>query len=262
MKLYRVIGKGKDSGRARSRTYWAKDEKAAASAARKDGTNPESISIEPLWVIAPTVAGFSHLNSDKSSRQQIIQSTPLRTELTLTHESDNRHDKHAIRITRPDGKQLGYIPQDRAKLVWQWFQGDPAGKYSAILLAVENVGQRQPLYEPQILAFFSPSTADEADIKSAVISELARYSLNSETMLASLTPRRAWGSISRPQSRPVVSNQIGPVEKSGHAGEIPTIISKGSIIRQSAGKKQSTGCLVFVTAVTAACAIAIGKILG
>jgi hypothetical protein len=56
------------------------------------------------------VHGIYHRNADGSSRQKIIRSCRPGDPLILLPEPANKYDPDAIKVCRPDGAQLGYVP--------------------------------------------------------------------------------------------------------------------------------------------------------
>ena len=56
------------------------------------------------------VAGVTHRNDDGSRRQQIIPRCSIGENLILRREPHNRVDTGAIKVTRSNGEQLGYLP--------------------------------------------------------------------------------------------------------------------------------------------------------
>lgn len=56
------------------------------------------------------VHGIYHRNADGSSRQKIIRSCGPGDPLVLVPEPENKYDPDAIKVCRPDGTQLGYVP--------------------------------------------------------------------------------------------------------------------------------------------------------
>ena len=66
--------------------------------------------IEPLvkeiFLLDSRVAGTSHLE-DRS----VLETLHEGDKLTLRREADNEHDELAILLLAPDGKKVGYVPQ-------------------------------------------------------------------------------------------------------------------------------------------------------
>jgi hypothetical protein len=56
------------------------------------------------------IAGVTHRNKDRRSRQRLIAQCHVGEELVLEREPDNPVDPNAIRVLRVTGEQLGYIP--------------------------------------------------------------------------------------------------------------------------------------------------------
>jgi hypothetical protein len=57
-----------------------------------------------------SVAGVSFNNDDGSSRQTVISHCKPGETLMLIREPDNKFDAGAIKITRRNGQQIGYVP--------------------------------------------------------------------------------------------------------------------------------------------------------
>ena len=57
-----------------------------------------------------SVAGVSYDNDDGSSRQTIISRCKPGETLMLIREPDNKFDAGAIKVTRRNGQQIGYVP--------------------------------------------------------------------------------------------------------------------------------------------------------
>jgi HIRAN domain len=55
------------------------------------------------------VAGISHDNSDRTSRQMIIGKCGKHEPLQLIPDPENRHDPDAIKVSRSNGEQIGFI---------------------------------------------------------------------------------------------------------------------------------------------------------
>jgi hypothetical protein len=60
------------------------------------------------------IAGVSHRNSNRTSRQAIIGRCHVGEDLQLVREPDNSFDSNAIKVLRSNGEQLGYIPASNA----------------------------------------------------------------------------------------------------------------------------------------------------
>jgi hypothetical protein len=56
------------------------------------------------------IAGVTHRNKNRTSRQRLIAQCRVGEELALEREPDNPVDPDAIRVLRVTGEQLGYIP--------------------------------------------------------------------------------------------------------------------------------------------------------
>jgi len=62
-----------------------------------------------------SVAGVSYNNDDGSSRQRIISQCRPGETLMLIREPDNNFDPGAIKVTRRNGQQIGYVPAHIAR---------------------------------------------------------------------------------------------------------------------------------------------------
>lgn len=59
--------------------------------------------------------GYVHMHGVKhNNRQATIRSCVLGESLQLVREPENPYDKNAIRVFRPNGLDVGYMPQDNA----------------------------------------------------------------------------------------------------------------------------------------------------
>jgi hypothetical protein len=67
------------------------------------------------------VAGVSHKNSDRSTRQKIIREKVYQGErLELRHDDNNKHDKFAVALFSSGGGQIGYLESRLARDVRGW----------------------------------------------------------------------------------------------------------------------------------------------
>jgi hypothetical protein len=65
------------------------------------------------------IAGVKHFNADGTSRQRVIRELQPNCPLRLEEEPDNLHDPFAVRVCLQDGRQVGYLPRELAKEVFQ-----------------------------------------------------------------------------------------------------------------------------------------------
>src|SRR4051794_1684691 len=63
------------------------------------------------------IVGVTKKNDDGSNRQKLLPGCRPAMVLTLDHEEGNRFDPNAVRVLRPDGKQLGYLSAELAEEV-------------------------------------------------------------------------------------------------------------------------------------------------
>jgi hypothetical protein len=78
-----------------------------------EGTGKTPVKITRTYFAS--VAGVSYNNDDGSSRQTIISQCKPGEKLMLIREPDNRFDPAAIKVTRWNGHQIGYVPADIAR---------------------------------------------------------------------------------------------------------------------------------------------------
>jgi hypothetical protein len=60
------------------------------------------------------VVGVSHRNANGTSRQAAIKSCSVLETPALEHEDENPHDPNAVKVSRQNGQQLGYLPAELA----------------------------------------------------------------------------------------------------------------------------------------------------
>src|SRR5580704_1776547 len=74
--------------------------------------DPEALGDEDLGALSSSfytkIAGVTHRNEDRKSRQRLITQCRIGEELTLQREPDNPVDPRAIKVLRVTGEQLGY----------------------------------------------------------------------------------------------------------------------------------------------------------
>ena len=117
------------------------------------------------------VVGVTHNNDDGSSRQEIIWTCKAGERLILEHESDNRHDKHAIRVMRQDRTQVGYLSKEIAKEIYDEFLQIPGWQYSAITLGVHFA--YPPDFETLRVGIFLANASEEGQTILARLEEFA-----------------------------------------------------------------------------------------
>lgn len=61
------------------------------------------------------IAGVTFDNPDGTSRQRYLKKSSPNELLLLKREPDNPMDENAIKLMKPNGKQLGYIPSKNAE---------------------------------------------------------------------------------------------------------------------------------------------------
>ena len=82
--------------------------------------DPETLKAEGISTTAQgssfftKIAGVTHRNKDRKSRQSLIARCSVGEELILEREPDNPVDPNAIKVCRTSGEQLGYIPANVA----------------------------------------------------------------------------------------------------------------------------------------------------
>jgi len=81
-------------------------------------SEPDSAVLKEFY---SSVAGVSHRNRDRTSRQKIIrESVYAGMFLTLQFEDDNPVDKNAVALLTPNGEQIGYLNGRLASEVRDW----------------------------------------------------------------------------------------------------------------------------------------------
>jgi len=78
-----------------------------------DGCGKVSAKMTRTYFVS--VAGVSYNNDDGSSRQTIISRCKPGETLMLIREPDNKIDAGAIKVTRRNGQQIGYVPAQFAR---------------------------------------------------------------------------------------------------------------------------------------------------
>jgi len=77
-------------------------------------SDPEALGAEGIAAAGSSfftkIAGVTHPNKDRKSRQRLISQCRVGEELVLEREPDNPVDPKAIKVLRVTGEQLGYIP--------------------------------------------------------------------------------------------------------------------------------------------------------
>jgi hypothetical protein len=77
-------------------------------------SDPEALEAEGVAVAGSSfftkIAGVTHRNKDRKSRQFLIAQCRVGEELILEREPGNPVDSNAIKVLRVTGEQLGYIP--------------------------------------------------------------------------------------------------------------------------------------------------------
>jgi hypothetical protein len=69
-----------------------------------------------------SVAGVSFKNSDRTSRQIIGESVYAGMKLGLRLDDDNKHDRDAVAVLTPDGRQIGFLERRRAGQARGWMR--------------------------------------------------------------------------------------------------------------------------------------------
>ena len=76
-------------------------------------SDPEALRAEDIAAAGSSfftkIAGVTHRNRDRKSRQRLIAQCRIGEELVLEREPDNPVDPNAIKVLRVTGEQLGYI---------------------------------------------------------------------------------------------------------------------------------------------------------
>ena len=179
MPYFEIEGKGKKSGRKwKPRVHFAKSEQSALRKAKEEGMKPENVRLMGIWHCVRQVAGCSHKNRDNSSRQDIVKQCKDGEPLMLKHEIGNRYDKHAIKVLRENGDQVGYLPQDLAHDVIEGYWKDSGCKYWAANLGMEEINGYSDMMTIRILLVASYVSVSEADFSVIVKQHIANEGLS------------------------------------------------------------------------------------
>lgn len=68
-----------------------------------------------VYRFSTKIAGVTFDNPDGSSRQRYLKKSSPSELLLMKREPDNPMDENAIKLMKPNGKQLGYIPSKNAE---------------------------------------------------------------------------------------------------------------------------------------------------
>jgi HIRAN domain len=178
MPFYQIEGRGEESGRKwKPRQYFAANESSALRQAKKDGLKVDSVTLMSVFGCLTTVAGCSHKNSDNSDRQKILKKCSPYDSLILEHEIGNKHDKHAIKIMRVNGEQLGYVPQEIAQCIIDGYWKESGCNYCAINLGIESMGDDTDFLTTRIVILVAFSTLSAEKLNHGTEQELSRHGI-------------------------------------------------------------------------------------
>jgi hypothetical protein len=116
MPYFEIAGYGQATKRKRRRTYLASDESEARGKAAQDGTVVEQVTLVEIFGFLEQLAGASHKNPDNTSRQRLLRNCQPHERLVFEHEIWGQHP-NATKVCRLNGEQLGYLPEDIARVV-------------------------------------------------------------------------------------------------------------------------------------------------
>jgi hypothetical protein len=150
------------------------------------------------------VAGVTHINADGSIRQEILGRCGRMEPLALQHDSQNSHDRNAIKVLRSNGEQLGFLAADLARTVAEQMRerqilaaylttvtGGGDHYYGANLLIVVGWPGTRP---DEIQSYVEQLTASDMNLflSSLAGPERTMDSASLEEILASERPPRDW----------------------------------------------------------------------
>ncbi len=163
MPEYWIIGKSLRTGKTlQPKRYIASSEADAIASAKDDGRTADSIRVRSVVSFNDEVAGVSHKNSDNSSRQKLIRETKRHEPVLLIRETANKHDANAIAVCRrSDGRQLGYLPAQRAKQIVNVLLCDQGARYAAICSSVGQMERSELLGLELLVVVAIPGTTDD-----------------------------------------------------------------------------------------------------
>lgn len=166
MPFYRVTGVYRKTDQRACVGVRAKAETTAANkVSRDEGITVQKVEPVNVWCFKCRIAGTSHNNRDGSDRQLILKRCKPPEKLLLEHETNNRHDKHAIRLLRSDRSQIGYVPQDVAADIVDGFHVVNGCKTSAVLVNVQPFGTDTDLLTGELIIVVASNTATEVEIQ-------------------------------------------------------------------------------------------------
>jgi len=96
------------------------------------------------------IAGVTFKNKDGSSRQRLLRKSDPNELLLMKREPENPVDENAIKLVKPKGKQLGYIPSKNAETLAP--QMDNGAKFFAQISQI-NGGDNGKSYGANIRIF-------------------------------------------------------------------------------------------------------------
>jgi|GEM_PF-4143401 len=141
--------------------FVSKDIEAAKRKARREQILPDTVRQALGALFECYIAGTSHKNRNGSNRQVIVAKCRNGESLIVFHESDNRHDKHALALWRQNGEQVGYVPQGIAKLIVEGFVANAGCRIKATVLQVRTFREDTDLLTADMqIEVFDAATKD------------------------------------------------------------------------------------------------------
>lgn len=184
MPLFRVEGRGKDSGRKRKPfQVLAKDEKAARRQALKRGTKPDAIERVDITHFATHVAGTSfknHRNQGGRDRQDVVRSCKGDIALVLEREKGNPLDKHAIRVlSQREEEQIGYLPAEIAEQIAVGFCDGGGCQFAVHNSGAKHFGDEDSPLTLEITVLVTTLDVEATRVRTYIESELSGFPLGS-----------------------------------------------------------------------------------
>jgi len=122
----------------RKKKIEAGSEQEARAIAEDQGLIVIGVEAIDSWCELVEVAGVSFKNPDNTSRYKVIRACRVGDDVTLEHESGNRHDAHAIRVLDGRGRQMGFLERHVAARVMNWYEAGRSPHYSAVIEEIET----------------------------------------------------------------------------------------------------------------------------
>jgi hypothetical protein len=159
---------GSTGRKLKPRYFLAKQEKYVAAKARAAGLDIRKIEQMTCLQFTADLAGASYPNRDGSSRQQIVRQCRCPEKLVMVHEEGNRHDKHALKLLRKNGDQLGYVPQEWSKIIVEGFKNCGRCNYSVVAVRPKDLGDEGHLLTLELYICGALQSAPREVVESTV----------------------------------------------------------------------------------------------